>query len=97
MEKRELVEQNITKIKEYVLEYISDIESTSIIVGNSGDDFDFAILLIADIEYYYCNIVENQIEYIGCDVDCEDFRFEGRIVYKYKNGSYNKQILIRNK
>ena len=84
MEKRELVEQNITKIKEYVLEYISDIESTSIIVGNSGDDFDFAILLIADIEYYYCNIVENQIEYIGCD--------EGRIVYKYKNGSYNKQI-----
>jgi hypothetical protein len=68
MEKRELVEQNITKIKEYVLEYI------------------------ADIEYYYCNIVENQIEYIGCDVDCEDFRFEGRIVYKYKNGSYNKQI-----
>ena len=34
MEKRELVEQNITKIKEYVLEYISDIESTSIIVGN---------------------------------------------------------------
>ena len=51
MSKKDLIEQNITRVQEYVRELIEDakcnngvsetLESTSIIVGNSDDIYDY--------------------------------------------------------
>ena len=58
MSKKDLIEQNITRVQEYVRELIEDakwnngvsetLESTSIIVGNSDDIYDFAILFASN-------------------------------------------------
>ena len=83
MSKKDLIEQNITRVQEYVRELIEDakwnngvsetLESTSIIVGNSDDIYDFAILFASNSE---------------C-VDCEICQFEGRLIFQYINGSFH--------
>lgn len=100
MSKKDLIEQNITRIQEYVNEQIegakwnssaiSTIETTLIIVGNSDDDYDFAVLFVPDRECFYCEIIENKIEYIDCEVDREICQFEGRIIFQYVNGNFEK-------
>ena len=61
MSKKDLIEQNITRVQEYVRELIEDakwnngvsetLESTSIIVGNSDDIYvlQFYLLLILNV------------------------------------------------
>lgn len=61
MSKKDLIEQNITRVQEYVRELIEDakwnngvsetLESTSIIVGNSDDIYDFAILFASAVVF----------------------------------------------
>ena len=56
MSKKDLIEQNITRVQEYVRELIEDakwnngvsetLESTSIIVGNSDDIYDLSLIHI---------------------------------------------------
>ena len=86
MSKKDLIEQNITRVQEYVRELIEDakcnngvsetLESTSIIVGNSDDIYDF-------------EFINGKIEYIDCELDCEICQFEGRLIFQYINGSFH--------
>ena len=85
MSKKDLIEQNITRVQEYVRELIEDakwnngvsetLESTSIIVGNSDDIYDFAILFASNTECVYCEFIDSKIEYIDCELDCEICQF----------------------
>ena len=87
MSKKDLIEQNITRVQEYVRELIEDakwnngvsetLESTSIIVGNSDDIYDFAVLFASNSECVYC------------ELDCEICQFEGRLIFQYINGSFH--------
>ena len=99
MSKKDLIEQNITRVQEYVRELIEDakwnngvsetLESTSIIVGNSDDIYDFAILFASNSECVYCEFINGKIEYIDCELDCEICQFEGRLIFQYINGSFH--------
>ena len=99
MSKKDLIEQNITRVQEYVRELIEDakwnngvsetLESTSIIVGNSDDIYDFAILFASNSECVYCEFIDSKIEYIDCELDCEICQFEGRIIFQYINGKFH--------
>ena len=92
MSKKDLIEQNITRVQEYVRELIEDakwnngvsetLESTSIIVGNSDDIYDFAILFASNSECVYCEFIDSKIE-------CEICQFEGRIIFQYINGKFH--------
>ena len=72
MSKKDLIEQNITRVQEYMRELIEDakwnngvsetLESTSIIVGNSDDIYDFAILFASNSECVYCEFINGKIE-----------------------------------
>ena len=63
MSKKDLIEQNITRVQEYVRELIEDakwnngvsetLESTSIIVGNSDDIYDYSS---HTIDVYYTSL-----------------------------------------
>lgn len=58
MSKKDLIEQNITRVQEYVRELIEDakwnngvsetLESTSIIVGNSDDIYDSPVVPVSN-------------------------------------------------
>ena len=71
MSKKDLIEQNITRVQEYVRELIEDakwnngvsetLESTSIIVGNSDDIYDFAVLFASNSECVYCEFINGKI------------------------------------
>lgn len=71
MSKKDLIEQNITRVQEYVRELIEDakcnngvsetLESTSIIVGNSDDIYDFAILFASNSECVYCEFYSRNL------------------------------------
>ena len=99
MSKKDLIEQNITRVQEYVRELIEDakwnngvsetLESTSIIVGNSDDIYDFAVLFASNSECVYCEFINGKIEYIDCELDCEICQFEGRLIFQYINGSFH--------
>lgn len=57
------------------------LESTSIIVGNSDDIYDFAVLFASNSECVYCEFINGKIEYIDCELDCEICQFEGRLIF----------------